>query len=69
MIQKFTKIIGLVALTSMSTLLDAQTKWSPAGPVYTAGRARNMLVDNTDASGNTLFVGSTTSGVFKGVCP
>lgn len=65
MIQKFTKIIGLVALTSMSTLLEAQMKWSPAGPVYTAGRARNMVVDKTDASGNTLYVGSTTSGVFK----
>lgn len=65
MIQKLTKIIGLVALTGATTFLDAQMKWSPAGPVYTAGRARNMVVDKNDPSGNTLYVGSTSSGVFK----
>lgn len=65
MIQKFTKILALVAITGMSSLVEAQQKWSPAGPVYTAGRARNMVVDKNDPTGNTLYVGSTSSGVFK----
>lgn len=65
MMQKFTKILSLIALTAMSNLLEAQMKWSPAGPVYTAGRARNMIVDKNDASNNTLYVGSTSSGIFK----
>lgn len=65
MIQKFTKIVALVAITGMSSLVEAQQKWSPAGPVYTAGRARNMVVDKNDPTGNTLYVGSTSSGVFK----
>ncbi len=67
MIQKYTKILALVAITGMSSLVEAQQKWSPAGPIYTAGRARNMVVDKNDASGKTLFVGSTSSGVFKSI--
>ena len=38
-------------------------KWSQAGPIYTAGRARNMIVDKTNKS--TLYVGSVSSGIFK----
>jgi len=64
--KKLFKTISLVALTGLTANMDAQTlNWSPAGPIYTAGRARNMIVDKNDASGNTLYVGSTTSGIFK----
>jgi hypothetical protein len=65
MVQKITKVLGLVALMGLNTALDAQYFWSPAGPVNTAGRVRNMIVDNTDPSNNTLYVGSTSSGIFK----
>ncbi|MDI1353703.1 MAG: T9SS type A sorting domain-containing protein [bacterium] len=65
MVQRITKSLGLAALLGLSPLIESQTmNWAPAGPVNTAGRARNMIVDNRDASGNTLFVGSTSSGVF-----
>ncbi len=60
------KTTGIVALTALSTFVQAQAiNWAPAGPLYTVGRIRNMIIDKTDASGNTLLVGSTTSGVFK----
>lgn len=64
--KKLFKTICLAALSTLTAGLDAQTmNWSPAGPIYTAGRTRNMIVDKNDASGNTLYVGSTTSGIFK----
>jgi len=68
MAQKFTKAFGLVILTTLTGFLNAQTtdwNWSPAGPIYTAGRIRNMIVDKTDPSGKTLYAGSTSSGIFK----
>jgi len=71
MIQRFTKLgktLGLVGFLSLSGLIEAQTfNWAPAGPIYSAGRSRNMVVDKSDVSGKTLFVGSTTSGVFKSI--
>ncbi|MBX3164619.1 MAG: T9SS type A sorting domain-containing protein [Bacteroidetes bacterium] len=66
--EKITKTVGLIVLTAFGGLMTAQTmSWSQAGPVYGAGRARNMVVDKNDASGNTLYLGSTTSGIFKTV--
>jgi hypothetical protein len=67
MSQNFTKILGFVALSALGTFAEAQTNinWAPAGPVYTAGRARNMIVDNTDPSRTRLYVGSASSGIFK----
>jgi hypothetical protein len=66
MSQKFTKTLGLIALTGLSTLADAQSNinWSPAGPIFTAGRSRNMVVDKNDPTGKTLYTGSASSGVF-----
>lgn len=64
--KKLIKSLSIIALSGLTVSMDAQTlNWNPAGPIYTAGRTRNMIVDKTDASGNTLYVGSTTSGVFK----
>ncbi len=69
MIQRFTKLgktLGLVGLLSLSGLIEAQNfSWAPAGPIYSAGRSRNMVIDKADVSGKTLYVGSTTSGVFR----
>ncbi|MBL7903095.1 MAG: T9SS type A sorting domain-containing protein [Bacteroidia bacterium] len=71
MIQRFTKLgktLGLVGLLSLSGLIEAQNfNWAPAGPIYSAGRSRNMVIDKSDVSGKTLFVGSTTSGVFRSI--
>ncbi len=39
--------------------------WSPAGPVLSTGRARAMLIDKSDPSRKTLYLGSVTSGIFK----
>lgn len=67
MIRRITKIFGLLALTAAVGQSVAQTTytWSPAGPIYTAGRTRNIVIDKNDASGKTLYVGSSSSGVFK----
>lgn len=62
--EKIAKALGIAALVSISTVADAQFNWSPAGPVYTAGRIRNMIVDKNDNSNSTLLVGSTSSGIF-----
>lgn len=64
MSQKITKLLGLIALTGLSGLMEAQPfSWVPAGPVYNAGRARNMIVDRNNPQ--TLYVGSASSGIFK----
>jgi len=57
------KAVAVVALAGLSGVADAQS-WSQAGPIYNAGRSRNMIVDKNDPSGNTMYVGSASSGVF-----
>ncbi|MEO6305443.1 MAG: T9SS type A sorting domain-containing protein [Bacteroidia bacterium] len=62
---KLVKAVTVVALAGLSGVADAQApNWSQAGPIYNAGRSRNMIVDKGDPSGNTLYVGSSSSGVF-----
>ncbi|MBL7930460.1 MAG: T9SS type A sorting domain-containing protein [Bacteroidia bacterium] len=66
-LKRFTKALGLASLTFSGLLLNAQTQtvnwdWTLAGPVYNAGRIRNMVVDNSNPS--KLYAGSTTSGLF-----
>lgn len=64
--KKVKKALGLIALTGLSGLMSAQSmNWSLAGPVYNAGRVRNILIDKLDATGNTIYAGSTSSGLFK----
>src|SRR5687767_14295026 len=64
MLTRAGKILSVVAVVAFSNQLEAQTiNWGPAGPVYTAGRARNMVVDRNNS--NTLYVGSSTSGIFR----
>ena len=69
MAHKITKVLSLIAMTGSLGLLEAQSTftWNPAGPIYTAGRARNMLIDKNDPTSKTLYVGSTSSGIFKSV--
>src|SRR6188768_1004989 len=67
MFQKFTKSLGLIVLAGWAGVSEAQApnfKWSAAGPVYTAGRIRNMVVDKSDPTKQRFYVGSTSSGVF-----
>lgn len=65
--QRMIKALGLTALMGLCGLVNAQTSqaldWAPAGPVYNAGRARNMVVEKNNS--NVLYVGSTSSGIFK----
>ncbi|MDO9001453.1 MAG: T9SS type A sorting domain-containing protein [Bacteroidota bacterium] len=63
--KKLVKACAIIALAGLSGVVNAQTfNWSQAGPIYNAGRARNMIVDKNDPTGNTLYVGSASSGVF-----
>ena len=59
------KLTGMIALAAvLSSEVKAQTyTWSPAGPVLSAGRSRNMVVDRLNSS--VLYVGSVSSGIFR----
>jgi hypothetical protein len=59
------KLTGAIALAVvLGGEIKAQTyNWSPAGPVLSAGRSRNMVVDRLD--NKVLYVGSVSSGIFK----
>lgn len=60
------KVTGAIALfvAVLGSELKAQTyTWSPAGPVLSAGRSRNMIIDRTNP--NKLFIGSVSSGLFS----
>jgi hypothetical protein len=39
--------------------------WSELGPSNVGGRTRALLVDNQDATGNTLFAGGVSGGLWK----
>ncbi len=63
--KKLVKALGIIAFAGLTSALDAQVlKWAPAGPIYNAGRSRNIVIDKADPSNNTMYVGSTSSGVF-----
>ena len=56
--------LSLLIVASITLMAQVpEHKWSQAGPIYTAGRARNMIVDKSNKS--TLYVGSVSSGIFK----
>ncbi|MBP9068215.1 MAG: T9SS type A sorting domain-containing protein [Bacteroidia bacterium] len=59
------KLTGAIALAVvLGGEINAQTyTWSPAGPVLSAGRSRNMVIDRLD--NKVLYVGSVSSGIFK----
>ncbi len=60
------KVTGAIALfvAVLGSEIKAQTyTWSPAGPVLSAGRSRNMIIDRTNP--NKLFIGSVSSGLFS----
>lgn len=60
----------MLLVSAQNVVLFAQSNdwtWSYAGPIYTAGRARNIVVDHKDPSGKTLYAGSVSSGIFKSV--
>ena len=48
------RLTGIAALT-----------WSERGPNNVGGRARTIMIDKRDATGNTVFVGSVSGGLFK----
>src|SRR5258706_12584317 len=47
--------------TSQTTALS----WQERGPSNVGGRTRSILVDKRDATGNTVFAGSISGGLFK----
>ncbi|MCX8081614.1 MAG: T9SS type A sorting domain-containing protein [Bacteroidia bacterium] len=61
------KLLNHVAFFTLLGYVAGQITytWIPAGPVLSAGRARAMLIDKSDPSKKTLYLGSVTSGLFK----
>lgn len=39
--------------------------WAERGPNNVGGRTRALMIDKRDASGNTVFAGSVSGGIFK----
>ena len=44
----------------------ANANWIERGPSNVAGRVRGLLIDPSDASGNTIWAGSAGGGLWKG---
>ncbi len=40
-------------------------RWKPLGPVHVGGRTRAIMIDANDPTGNTVYAGSTSGGVYK----
>jgi hypothetical protein len=47
------------------TLSSGGLTWTERGPNNIGGRCRAILVDQSDASGNTVLVGSTSGGLWR----
>jgi hypothetical protein len=60
-----------IAQNKMNNLMAARGQniqaltWQERGPNNVGGRTRAILVDNRDASGNTVFAASVSGGIFK----
>ena len=63
--QKGYRILELEKAKSSAKAASTPLSWVERGPGNVAGRARGLLVDPSDATGNTWFVGSVGGGVWK----
>ncbi len=50
---------------SKSNLRNQSDSWEPRGPANIGGRTRAVLIDVNDPTGNTVYAGSTSGGLFK----
>ncbi len=55
----------MAALTGSGTFRTNALTWTERGPSNIGGRTRAILVDRRDATGNTVFAGSVSGGIFK----
>src|SRR5258708_2042506 len=51
--------------SSFQTLSGSGLTWTERGPNNIGGRCRAILVDRSDASGNTVLVGSVSGGLWR----
>lgn len=70
MISRITKkvkgaIIAGTLLMGSNAFAQLGLTWGEMGPNDIAGRCRSIIVDKTNASGNTLFAAGVSGGVFK----
>lgn len=55
---------SLMASGNGTSRLTALT-WEERGPANVGGRTRAIMIDKRDATGNTVFAGSVSGGIFK----
>ncbi len=58
----------LAAMSFLSTVRTTQINnltWSERGPDNIGGRCRTIMIDKRDPTGNTVFAGSVSGGIFK----
>ncbi|MFL5773741.1 MAG: WD40/YVTN/BNR-like repeat-containing protein, partial [Flavisolibacter sp.] len=53
------------ASISIMSLRTMALTWQERGPSNIGGRTRAIMIDRSDASGNTVFAGSVSGGIFK----
>jgi hypothetical protein len=54
-----------LGINSGSATLGAGLTWEERGPSNIGGRCRAVLVDHSDASNNTVYIGSVSGGLWK----
>jgi len=54
----------LMAITQMNSP-QALLSWAERGPNNLGGRSRSIIIDQADATGNTVLVGSVSGGVWR----
>ncbi|HVM88310.1 MAG TPA: sialidase family protein, partial [Puia sp.] len=54
-----------LGMTPGASTLGAGLTWIERGPNNIGGRCRSILVDYSDATGNTVYVGSVSGGLWK----
>ncbi len=63
--QKGYRTLELKRARASSKTASTPLPWTERGPANVAGRVRGLLVDPSDTTGNTWFVGSAGGGVWK----
>ncbi|MEZ4899623.1 MAG: hypothetical protein R2806_22450 [Saprospiraceae bacterium] len=54
-----------ILLQRTSGLSTRSAFWKPLGPADIGGRTRALLIDANDPTGNTVYAGSTSGGLFR----
>ncbi|MCB0600873.1 MAG: T9SS type A sorting domain-containing protein [Saprospiraceae bacterium] len=64
-VQRLAVAQQILTLRERNQLSTRSSFWKPLGPANVGGRTRALLIDANDPTGNTIFAGSTSGGLYK----